>query len=58
VRAEVAGLKGVSRVAYQADQDVFTVQFDREEVTLEAIFTAVYAAGKKMGRDYLPQLLN
>jgi len=57
VRAEVAGLPGVVRVEYQAEGDAFSVQFDPGKASLEAVFAAVYAAGKKMGRDYLPQLL-
>jgi len=47
----------VVRVEYQAEGDAFSVQFDPGKASLEAIFAAVYAAGKKMGQDYLPQLL-
>jgi copper chaperone CopZ len=57
VRVEIAGLPGVVRVEYQAEGEAFSVQFDPGKASLEAIFAAVYAAGKKMGQDYLPQLL-
>jgi len=47
---------GVLAVTYHADQDLFTVRFESVLVNLETIFAAVFAAGKKMGQDYFPEV--
>jgi copper chaperone CopZ len=57
VRVEVAGLAGVNRAAYDPARDLFTVDYDSDRVSLEAVFAAVFLAGKKMGQDYLPRLV-
>jgi len=48
-------MKGVLAVYYHPDQDLFTVRFESVLVNLETIFAAVFAAGKKMGKDYFPE---
>ncbi|MBI4794547.1 MAG: hypothetical protein HY790_01675 [Deltaproteobacteria bacterium] len=40
-------IAGVLAVTYHTDQDLFN---------LETIFAAVFAAGKKMGQEYLPEV--
>ncbi len=57
MRAEVLKLKGVMAVTYDAEADVFTVRCESVLASLEAIFTAVFAAGKMMGREYFPELI-
>jgi hypothetical protein len=57
VRAELLKLTGVLVVTYHPEQDVFTVRFESVLVKLETIFTAVFAAGKKMGQEYLPEVV-
>ncbi len=57
MRAELLSLGGMLDVKYYPGQDVFSVRFESVLVTLEAIFAAVAAAGKKMGRDYTPETI-
>ncbi|MBI4644703.1 MAG: hypothetical protein HY743_13475 [Deltaproteobacteria bacterium] len=49
-------IAGVLAVTYHTDQDLFTVRFESVLVNLETIFAAVFAAGKKMGQEYLPEV--
>ncbi len=57
MRAELLKLKGMLAVTYDAGTDVFAVHFESVLVSLEAIFAAVFTAGKMMGREYLPELI-
>ena len=57
MRVAVAELAGVSRVVYDPDGDMFTVEYDPARRELTDIFAAVFQAGKKMGQDYLPRLV-
>jgi len=57
VRAELLNIKGVLGVTYHPDQDLFAVRFESVLVSLETIFAAVFAAGKKMGREYVPEVV-
>jgi copper chaperone CopZ len=58
VRAAVTALRGVVEVAYDAQEDLFTVRFDTQQAGVEDIFTAVYVAGRQAGQDYLPQMVS
>ncbi len=58
VRAELLHTQGVLQVTYNADQDLFRVQFESVLVNLETIFATVFAAGKKMGQEYLPEVVS
>jgi hypothetical protein len=58
VRAELLKVTGVLAVTYHPDQDFFSVQFESVLVSLENIFAAVFAAGKKMGQEYLPEIVS
>jgi len=44
-------------VEFDQDTHLFRVEFHRRFVTPEAIMAAVWQAGKKMGKEYLPQIL-
>ena len=57
MRAELLNLTGLLAVQYHVGQDFFSVRFESVLVNLASIFAAVTAAGKKMGRDYLPEIL-
>ncbi len=57
VRAELLSLKGMLEVNYQADQGIFLVRFESVLLPLETIVAAVVVAGKKMGQDYLPEVI-
>ncbi|OGR26491.1 MAG: hypothetical protein A2139_05845 [Desulfobacca sp. RBG_16_60_12] len=58
VRAELLKVMGVLGVTYHPDQDFFSVQFESVMVSLETIFAAVFAAGKKMGQEYFPEVIS
>jgi hypothetical protein len=57
VRAAVVSLPGVGRVDYDARRDRFSLEYDPERLKLADIFAAVVLAGKKIGREYWPRLL-
>lgn len=50
-------LPGIHDVAYDAGQDIFAVRYEAGRIDLSAIFAAVHNAGRKMGREYLPEAL-
>ena len=58
VRAELLQVTGVLGVTYHPDQDTFSVRFESLLVSLETIFAAVFAAGKKMGQEYFPEVIS
>ena len=55
--AAVVALPGVGKVDYDAQRDRFSLEYDPERLDLADIFAAVVLAGKKMGREYRPRLL-
>ncbi len=57
VRAELLKLRGVLAAAYDDAADSFSVRFESVLVTSEAILAAVAAAGKKMARNYTPEVI-
>jgi hypothetical protein len=57
VRAELLQTGGVLQVKYQAGQNLFQVQFESVLVSLETIFAAVFMAGRKMGQEYFPEVV-
>ncbi|MGQ9687474.1 MAG: hypothetical protein ACUVXF_01610 [Desulfobaccales bacterium] len=58
MRAEIQSIPGVTRVEFDPDTHLFRVEFHRRFVTLEAITVAIWQAGKKMGKEYLPRILD
>ncbi|MFZ5450035.1 MAG: hypothetical protein ACOZFS_15505 [Thermodesulfobacteriota bacterium] len=56
--AAITPLKGIAAVAYDAQEDLFTVSFDPNQTRIENIFAAVYAAGRQEGREYLPRVVS
>jgi hypothetical protein len=57
VSAEIRNIPGIIRVEFDQETRLFRVEFHRRFVTPEAIFAAVWQAGKKMGKEYLPQIV-
>jgi len=51
-------LPGIHEATYDAAQDIFEVRYDEGRIGVPAIFTAVHHAGRKMGREYLPEALS
>ena len=58
VGVELLKVKGVLAVTYDPNQEVFAVRFESVLVSLETIFAAVFAAGKKMGQEYFPEVIS
>ena len=56
--AAITALRGILEVAYDAQENLFTVHFDTQQAGVEDIFAAVYLAGKQTGPDYLPQMIS
>jgi hypothetical protein len=56
VRAGLEGLVGVEKADYDARRSLFHVRFDASCVGVAAILASVRVTGKKMGRDYLPEV--
>ena len=57
VRAELLKVPGLLEVTYHPDRDIFAVRFESVLISLETIFATVFAAGKMMGREYLPGVI-
>ncbi|OGP75059.1 MAG: hypothetical protein A2Y80_01985 [Deltaproteobacteria bacterium RBG_13_58_19] len=57
MRAELLRVTGVLEVTYLPDQDLFTVRFESVLANLETIFATVFATGKKMGKEYFPEVV-
>ncbi|MGA9754051.1 MAG: hypothetical protein WBV23_02800 [Desulfobaccales bacterium] len=55
--AAITTLPGNVSVAYDSQEDLFTMRFDPHQTRLEDIFTAVHLAGRQAGRDYFPRLV-
>ncbi len=58
MRAEIQTIPGITRVEFDQENRVFRVEFHKRFVNQEKIFAAVWAAGKKMGKEYLPRLVS
>jgi hypothetical protein len=57
VCAEIKEIPGITRVEFDQETRLFHVEFHQRFVSPENIFAAVWQAGKKMGKEYLPQIV-
>jgi hypothetical protein len=57
VCAEIKDIPGITRVEFDENTRSFHVQFHKRFVSLENIFDAVWQAGRKMGKEYLPRIV-
>jgi copper chaperone CopZ len=57
VGAEIRNIPGVVRVDFDQETKRFEVEFSPRFVTEDQIFAAVWQAGRKMGKEYLPRRL-
>ena len=57
VCAEIKNIPGIIRVEYDQETRLFHVEFHKRFVTPDNILAAVWQAGKKEGREYLPQII-
>lgn len=51
-------LPGIGKVEYEAQRDVFSLKYEPGRVRLEDIFAAVVQAGRRIGQEYWPRLLD
>ncbi|MCL4502907.1 MAG: hypothetical protein M1438_13825 [Deltaproteobacteria bacterium] len=58
MRAELLHLAGMLEVKYHPDRDFFTLRYESVLVTTQNIYAAVVAAGRKMGREYFPEVIS
>lgn len=57
VRDGIMALPGIYEVTYDVGQDIFQVRYEKGRLGLPDIFAAVHRAGLKLGRDYLPEVI-
>ena len=57
VCAAVRSLPGVERIAYDLQQEFFTLEYDPDRLKTADIFAAVVQGGKKMGQEYRPRIV-
>jgi copper chaperone CopZ len=58
VGAEIKNIPGIMRVEFDQETRVFRVEFHQRFVSPEDILNAVWQAGKKMGQEYIPQVIS
>jgi copper chaperone CopZ len=58
VCAEIKTIPGITRVEFDQETRLFQVEFHQRFVSTDDIFAAVWQAGKKIGKEYLPQIVN
>jgi copper chaperone CopZ len=54
---EIKKIPGITRVEFDQETRRFRVEFHKRFVTPENILAAVWQAGRKMGKEYLPQIV-
>uniref|UniRef100_A0A7C3ZCL8 Heavy-metal-associated domain-containing protein n=1 Tax=Desulfobacca acetoxidans TaxID=60893 RepID=A0A7C3ZCL8_9BACT len=58
VSDEIKRIPGIIRVEFDPETRRFHVEFHKRFVTPENILAAVWQAGRKMGKEYLPRILD
>ena len=48
-------LKGIVSVEYQPEQEVFVITYEAERAKLPDMFAAIWMAGRKQGREFMPE---
>jgi hypothetical protein len=57
VCAEIKKIPGIIRVEFDHQTRLFHVEFHKRFVKPDDILSAVWQAGKKEGKEYLPQIV-
>jgi copper chaperone CopZ len=55
---EIKKIPGITRVEFDQETRLFHVEFHKRFVTPENILAAVWQAGRNLGKEYLPQIVN
>jgi hypothetical protein len=48
-------LKGMGKVEYLPEQEVFVITYDPSRVKIADMFSAIWMAGRKQGQEYMPE---
>ena len=54
---EIKRIPGITRAEFDQETRLFHVEFHKRFVTPEHIIAAVWQAGRKMGKEYLPRIV-
>lgn len=57
MRDGILALPGVARVEYDAGRDLFLMEYDAGRLSLSVIFAQIHQAGRRLGRDYVPEVV-
>jgi hypothetical protein len=57
VCAEIKNIPGIIRVEFDQETRLFHVEFHKRFVKPDDILAAVWRAGKKEGKEYVPQII-
>lgn len=57
VRAAVLALPGIQSIVYEAQKDLFILSYRQDKIKLPTIFAAIGQAGRRSGREFLPQIV-
>jgi hypothetical protein len=52
----VLALPGISQVEYDAEKDLFSVEYDATRQKVPDILAAVTLGGRQIGREYRPRI--
>jgi hypothetical protein len=57
VCAEIKNIPGIIRVEFDQETRLFRVEFHKRFVSPDNILAAVWQAGKKEGKEYVPRIV-
>jgi hypothetical protein len=55
VRAELINLPGLTSIRYEMEQELFIITYRQGRVEVADMFAAIWAAGRKQGREFVPE---
>lgn len=55
MRAELINLPGLTSIRYETEQDIFVITYRQDRVQVADMFAAIWAAGRKQGREFIPE---
>jgi len=58
VCAEIKTIPGILRADFDQETRLFHVEFHKRFVSPDDILAAVWQAGRKEGREYMPQIIS
>jgi hypothetical protein len=50
-------LRGIATVEYQPEQEVFIISYEADKAKVPDMFAAIWMAGRKQGREFMPELV-